>query len=137
MPCAAPETPGASAQRPSLGELLRQLAGNISELLRSEVELAKKEMLDKLKIFRAAAIVMAVGALLGILGLFMLSAAAFIGLAAYLGYGMSALALGILLVVVGAILVFSAFQKFRTTSLKPQQTIETLKENREWLRELT
>lgn len=128
---------GRAVPRQSFGELFRQLAENASELIRHELELAKKEMLDKLKTYRAATIALGIGALLGILGLFMLSAAAFIGLAAYLGYGMAALSLGILFTLVGTIVAVSAIQKFKHTSLAPRQTIETLKENKEWLRELT
>lgn len=118
----------------SIGGLFRELAANASELVRHELELVKQEMLEKLKTYRAAAIALGIGALLGILGLFMLCAAAFIGLAAHVGYGMSALSLGILLTLVGTIVTVSAVQKFKHNSLVPRQTIETLKENKEWLR---
>jgi uncharacterized membrane protein YqjE len=128
---------GRAVPRQSFGDLFRQLAENASELIRHELELAKKEMLDKLKTYRAATIALGIGMLLGILGVFMLGAAAFIGLATLLGYGMSALALGILLTLAGVIITASAVQKFKHTSLAPRQTIETLKENKEWLRELT
>jgi uncharacterized membrane protein YqjE len=128
---------GRAVPRQSLGELFRQLAENASELIRHELELAKKEMLEKLKTCRAATIALGIGALLGVLGLFMLCAACFIGLAAHLGYGVSALSLGILLTLVGTVVAVSAVQKFKRTGLAPRQTIETLEENKEWLRELT
>jgi len=132
---ADPESRGVPRQ--SFGELFRQLAENASELIRHEIELATREMLENLKTYRSAAIALGIGALIAILGLSMLCAAAFIGLAVYVGYGISALSIGLLLTLIGTIVAVSAIQKFKHTSLAPRQTIETLKENKEWLRELT
>src|SRR5687768_6248832 len=123
--------------RPSFGALFRQLAENTSQLIRHELELAKTEMLDKLKTYRAATIALGIGLVLGILGLFMLCAAALIGLAVHVGYGIAALSLGVVLTLIGTIVAVSAVQRFKHTSLVPRQTIETLKENKEWLREST
>lgn len=131
------EEKSGAVPRPSFGDLFRQLAENASELIRHELALAKTEMLEKLKTYRAATIALGIGVLLGILGLFMLCAAALIGLAAHLGYGMAAFSLGVVLTLIGTIVAVSAVQKFKHTSLAPRQTIETLKENKEWLRELT
>ena len=126
---------GSAVPSQSFKDLFRQLLVDASELVRSELELAKQEMLHNLKRYRAATIALGIGALICILGLIMLCAAAFIGLAVYLGYGMSAVSLGILFTLVGAIVTVSAVQKFKSVSLAPRQTIETLKETKEWLRE--
>jgi VIT1/CCC1 family predicted Fe2+/Mn2+ transporter len=124
-------------QRESFGELLSQLANNSAALVRDEIDLAKQEMSEKVKSFRAGVVTLAVGGLVGLLGVMTLLAAAVIGLAYYVGPGYSALIIGAVLAVAAAIFATVGVGQLKRTSLKPEQTIETLEEDKEWLKELT
>ncbi len=44
---------------------------------------------------------------------------------------------GAALAIIGGIVAFSGIGQLKRTSLKPEQTIETLEEDKEWLKELT
>src|SRR5260370_162010 len=86
--------PEASLPRESFGELLGQLANNSAALVRDEIELAKQEMSEKVGVLRSGLLVVAVGALTGLVAILTLTAAAVIGLATLVGPGYSALIIG-------------------------------------------
>jgi uncharacterized membrane protein YqjE len=127
----------ASLPRESFGELLSQLANNSAGLVRDEIQLARQEMKEKLSTLRGGIIIAASGLVLVLLALFTLTAAAVIGLANYLGAGKSALIIGGALAIIGGVTAFVGIGRIKQTSLKPEETIETLEEDREWLKELT
>lgn len=124
-------------QRESFGELLTQLANNSAALVRDEIDLAKQEMREKVSSFKSGVVTIALGAAVAYFGLLALVAAAIIGLAYFVGAGWSALIIGALLAIVGGITAMSGIGQLKRTSLKPEQTIETLEEDKEWLKELT
>ena len=80
---------------------------------------------------------MAAGSLIGVVAILTLTAAAVIGLAKYVGAGNSALIIGGALAIIGGVIVVVGLRRVKRTSLKPRQTIETLEEDKEWLKELT
>ena len=127
----------ASLPRESFGELLSQLANNSAGLVRDEIQLARQEMKEKVSTLRGGIIIAASGLVLVLLALFTLTAAAVIGLANYLGAGKSALIIGGALAIIGGVTAFVGIGRIKQTSLKPEETIETLEEDREWLKELT
>src|SRR4051812_31802958 len=81
-------------QRESLGELLSALASQSAGLVRDEVALAKQELREKLSQFQAAVVILAAGALVGLLALMALSAAAILALATIVGAWQAALIVG-------------------------------------------
>ncbi len=123
--------------RKSFGELLSQLASYSVGLFRDEMELAKQEMLKKLKMFQVGLVMIVIGAIIGQIALIILCIAAVIGLAAFLGFGMSTLIIGSGLALIGGVVALSGLRQIRQTNFKPEKTIQTLKENKEWLKELT
>ncbi|HKY03582.1 MAG TPA: phage holin family protein [Blastocatellia bacterium] len=124
-------------QRESFGELLSQLANNSAALVRDEIDLAKQEMREKVSSFKSGVVTVALGAAVVYFGLLALVASAIIGLAYFVGAGWAALIVGGLLAIVGGVIAMSGIGKLQRTSLKPEQTIETLEEDKEWLKELT
>ncbi|MFP5265026.1 MAG: phage holin family protein [Blastocatellia bacterium] len=126
-----------SDQRESFGELLGQLANNSAALVRDEIALAKQEMSEKVTSFRSGVVTTAIGGVVALLGVLALIAAAIIGLAHYMDAGLAALVVGVVLAVVGGIIAFAGIGRLKRTSLKPKQTIKTLEEDKEWLKELT
>ena len=123
--------------RESFGELLGDLANNSAALVRDEIELARQEMTEKVSELRSGVTTAAIGLAIGFVALLTLTAAAVIGLAQLVAAGYSALIIGAALAIIGAITASAGLSQVKRTRLKPRQTIETLEENKEWLKELT
>ena len=134
------DTPGETeigAGRESFGDLLSRLATASAGLVRDEIALAKQEIREKIKSLRTGVVLSAIAALLGIIALVTLDAALVIGIGKWIGFGWSALATGIATAVVAGIFAGLGISRFRNTSLMPEETIRSLKEDREWLRKIT
>lgn len=129
--------PQNAQERESLGALLGELATQSASLVRDEVALARQEVREKMKIFQSAAVVITLGAVLGLVALLTLCAAVVLALTQYFEPWQAALIVGGLFAVIAAITTVIGFGKMKQTSLKPEQTIETLEENKEWLKEIT
>ncbi|HWP44604.1 MAG TPA: phage holin family protein [Blastocatellia bacterium] len=121
----------------SFGDLLSQLANNSAALVRDEIALAKQEMGEKAVRLRSGAMITALGSAVGLLGVLALTAAIIIGLGHLIGYGWSALVIGIVLSLAGGVTASVGIGRIKRTNLKPEQTIETLEEDKQWLKELT
>lgn len=124
-------------QRESLGELLSDLASHSANLVRDEVALARQELREKLKSVESSALIIAIGAVLGLAALLTLCAAAILAIAVYLSAWLSALIVGAVLTLAALATLATGIGRLKHTELKPQQTIETIQENREWLKEIT
>jgi uncharacterized membrane protein YqjE len=125
-------------RRRSTGELVRELSEQASTLVRKEIELAKVEMTEKGR-QAGIGVVLLVGA--GVAGLAMLGAlTAFLIVAldeAVPGWA-AALIVTAMWAVVGVALALVGRQKLREAGpAVPEKTVETLKEDIEWLRHPT
>ena len=123
--------PGAE---PSLGDLFKQLAQDSATLVKQEVALAKVEMRENLRTAGKDAAMIAVGGGLLLVGLLVLTAA----LVAVIGdaldnYWLGALIVGLLFAVIGGVLAKKNLENLKRDSLGPEQTIQTLKEDKRWL----
>lgn len=125
------------ARDESLGELVSQLAGESSDLIRDEIQLAKREMSEKIASLRAGVNFIVIGIALALPAILTLVAAAVIGLAHYISLGYSALVMGGALSLLATIFALMGVGKIKQTDLRPEQTIATLQEDKEWLKELT
>lgn len=125
------------AREESFTELLGNLATDSAALVRDELILARKELSEKISSLRNSIILIATGALIGLVAFMTLCAAAVIGLAPYTGAWQSALIVGIALIVVAGVVSYTGVNHLKTTNLKPEQTLETLEEDKKWLKELT
>ena len=125
------------ARRESLGELISALASESANLARDEVALAQRELQQKLKTIQSAASVVAIGAMAALIAALALCAAVIIALAEYVGPWQSALIVGLILGTAAGVVISVGVNRFKRINLRPEQTIETIEENREWLREMT
>jgi uncharacterized membrane protein YqjE len=124
-------------QRASFGELLGDLAGQSAGLVRDEIKLARQELKEKLQSYKGALVLLLVGGVFGLFAAIALGAAFVIWLGEQIGMAAAAALTGLgLLLIAGALLLY-ARSVFSRLSLKPQQTIETLEEDKEWLKQLT
>jgi divalent metal cation (Fe/Co/Zn/Cd) transporter len=124
-------------QRESFGELLGGLANNSAALVRDEIELAKQEMREKVDVLRSGAVTIAIGGLIAFVALLTLTAAAVAGLAHVMDTALAALLVGVVLAAIGGGIAYSGIGRLKRTNFKPEQTIETLEEDKEWLKQLT
>jgi len=129
------ETSESKTVRKSFGELLSQLSSDSAALLRDEIELAKLEMLEKAKALQAGFASIIIGAMIVQVALIALSAAAVIKLADSVSVVISAVLIGIGLSVVGGAIALSGIRKVKYTDLRPEKTIQTLKDGKEWLKQ--
>jgi uncharacterized membrane protein YqjE len=124
-------------RRESWGELIGELAGQLVGLARDEVALARRELEQKLKTVQSAAAVVAIGAIIALIATLSICAAVIIALAGYVGPWQSALIVGLILGIAAGATILIGVSRFKRTSLRPEKTIETLEENKEWLKDLT
>jgi len=132
----APKITETSTERESFGDLLSRLATASAGLVRDEIELAKQELREKAKSLRKGMIRIAVAAFLGAIALFTLDAALVIGIGKWIGYGWAAFVVGIALITVSWIMAAIGLQRVKKTKLKPEETIRSLREDKEWLKRM-
>ena len=127
----------ARQQEESLGRMISDLANQSAALVRDEVALAKQELQEKAVLLKSSMILIGLGVFLGLLASLAIGTALIAVLAEYIGLWQAALLVGAVLAVGAAIFAFTGIGRIKNNSLKPQQTIETLEEDKEWLKRLT
>ncbi len=125
----------ADANNASLGRLFRDLADDISDLTRKEIELARTETMEKISHASQAVISMAAGGFIAYAGLLFLLAAAVMALATWVPYWLSAVIVGGVAVIVGLIMVQGGRSALKNTNITPEKTVDTMKENAQWVKE--
>jgi cytochrome c biogenesis protein CcdA len=123
-------------QVPSVPELLSRLASESSYLVRDEIALAKQEIREKAVILRTALLWAVISASLGLAALLALCGAATAALAPVIGAWQALLVIGGGLVVISGVVAFVSAGILKRMTLKPEQTVDTLQENKEWLKEM-
>jgi len=118
----------------SLGDLFSELATETSTLVRQEVALAQTELTQKATSVGKNVGFLVVGGAVGYAALLAILAAAIIGLAYFVPWWAAALIVGVAVGIVAFLLISSALKALKETSLTPNQTVETLKEDAEWLK---
>jgi Putative Actinobacterial Holin-X, holin superfamily III len=122
----------------SLGQMFAELSRETRTLIQQEIQLAKTELTENAsKMGRSAALIVggglvAYGGLLAIVAAVVLVLIA-LGLPAWAG----ALLGGMFVAGTGYLLIRSGLAALRPQDLKPRHTIETLKENAQWVRSHT
>ena len=127
-------TEPAQADR-SLSELFSAMTEDLSNLVRQELELAREEV--KVEASRAGTVAKLFGAagLVGYFALMMVLFAVAWGLAAVVPDGLAFLIVGVVLGAIAALLALRGRTQVQALNPKPEQTIETLKEDAQWLSE--
>ena len=122
-------------QEASLGELFSDLADKTSTLIRQEAALVQTEMTAKAVSAGKNVGFLAVGGFVGYAAALVLIAALVAGLQA-LGIPVwaSALIVGIVLAIASYVLINSALTALRKTQWAPKESIESIKEDAQWLK---
>jgi hypothetical protein len=122
----------------SFGQMLADLSRDARTLIQQEIQLAKTELAEKASRVGKGAAMIVGGGLLAYGGLLAIVAAVVLGLIAIgLPPWAGALLGGVLFAAAGYLLIRSGLAALRQQDLTPRQTIETLKENAQWVKNQT
>ena len=121
----------------SLGELVSEMSSDLSALIRKEIELARVELKDEARRAAKAGGMLGGGAFVGNLAALLLSLSLAWGLndafdnAGWLGF----LIVGALYAIASGALLAQGRNKLKEFNPVPEQTVETLKEDVQWVKE--
>jgi len=118
----------------SIGELFSELANETGTLIRQEMSLATAEMTGKLTRAGKNAAFVAAGGAVGFAAFLTLLAAVVAGLSYFMPVWLSALIVSLVVGAVAFYLISSSLAALKRTSLTPDETVETLKEDAQWLK---
>ena len=121
----------------SIGELFAELAQESATLVRQEVQLAKEEMTQKASRVGKDVGFLAAGGAVAYAGLLAILAGVIFLLNAVMPLWLSALLVGIAVAAVGYFLVRKGLDALKREDLAPRETINTLKEDKEWAKDQT
>lgn len=119
-----------------LGELFGDLARDTGLLVRQEVRLATTEMTHKVTRVGQSLGFLVAGGAIAYAGFLALLAALIVGLGQLgLPWWVAALLVGLVVSGAGAFMLQRGLTSLKQTDLVPRQTLETLKEDAEWVKE--
>jgi uncharacterized membrane protein YqjE len=121
----------------SIGELFSELSQKTTTLVRQEIELAKVEMSQKASRVGKNVGFLVIGGVVAYTGLLAVVAAGIILLGQVIAYWLSAAIIGVVIAAVGGVLVIKGANTLRQEEPTPRETVETLQEDKEWLKDQT
>jgi len=121
----------------SVGELIGNISNDLSQLFRQEVELAKAELKQEASKAGKAGGMLGAAAFAGYLAVVLLSFALVFALGNVMDLGWAALIVAVLWGIVGAVLFANGRKKLKAVDPVPHRTVDTLKEDAQWLKNPT
>ena len=118
-----------------LGDLFSDLAGEMSELVRKEVALAKVEVGQKAKYVGKNVGYLVVGGSVAYAAMLTIIAGIVMLLDKVMPNWGAALLVGVVVGIVGWLLISKARAALQATDITPQQTVESLKEDAAWVKQ--
>ena len=118
----------------SLGELIAEMTGEVSELMRKEVQLAKVEIKEEVGRAGKAGGMLGAGAVAGYFALLFVSLALAWLLDQVMPVALAFFLVGALYGIAAAILIAQGRERMQHVDPVPRQTVETLKEDAEWVK---
>lgn len=115
-----------------VGSLLSGIVEDLQTIVRDEVQLAKSELQENISAAGKGIAAGAAGAIIAVVGFIFLMLALTFLINKWLELWISALIVGGALVIIGAIAALIAKQRLSAASMKPEETIESLKEDQQW-----
>ena len=118
----------------SLGELFSELASGLSTMFRQEILLAKAETRQAITHGIRDVLFLVMGGFILYAAFYVFLAAAVAGLSEVVPVWLSALIVGVFISIIGYALVQKGLKDLKARTFKPEQTIESIKEDEEWVR---
>jgi uncharacterized membrane protein YqjE len=116
----------------SISSLLKDIVGNLQQIIRAEVRLAKVEVGEELSKATQAMVLLAIGALFGAMALAFLLLGAVYALAHVIQPWAAAVLVAIGAGAVGGALVAVGISQIKRVSLPPARTVTSVQENIQW-----
>jgi uncharacterized membrane protein YqjE len=133
-----PQYPASTSQSDeSIGHLIGQVAGDVSKLFRQEVALAKAELKEEAAKAGKAGGMLAGAGFAGYMVAVLLSLALMFALGAVMPLGWAALIVAVLWAIAGGVLYAVGRKRMKDVDPVPRQTVETLREDAQWVRDQT
>ena len=126
---------GSDGSQESIGSLISGLLQDLQEMVRGEITLARAEVREDVSTASKGLGAIAVAALVGVTGFIFLMLGVTYLLNQYWRMWIAAGAVGLALLVIAAIAAMVGKSRLSATSLKPDETIDSLKEDREWAKQ--
>lgn len=121
----------------SIGQIIGEISNDLSKLFRQEVELAKAEVRQEAAKAGKAAGMLGGAGFAGYMTVLLASLAVVFGLGNVIDLGWAALIVAVIWAAVAAVLYAAGRKKLRTVDPVPRQTVDTLKEDAQWLKNPT
>jgi hypothetical protein len=128
-------TSGSTPRDESIGNLIGQVAGDVSTLFRQEVALAKAELKEEAVKAGKAGGMLAGAGFAGYMVAVLLSLALVFALGAVMPLGWAALIVAVIWAIVGGVLYAVGRNRMKDVDPVPRQTVETLREDAQWVRD--
>ena len=121
----------------SVGELIGNISNDLSQLFRQEVELAKAEVKQEATKAGKAAGMLGAAGYAGHLTILLLSFALVFALGNVMDLGWAALIVAVIWAIIGAVLYANGRKKLKDVDPVPHRTVDTIKEDAQWLKNPT
>lgn len=121
----------------SFADVVKDIIANVQDLIRSEVRLAKAEFREEAGKAVSAATMLIIGAVLGMFALGFLLLTVMFALENLVANWAAALIVGVAVGIAGGVLLLTGKERISQVSPKPDKTIESVKENVEWMKNQT
>jgi hypothetical protein len=122
----------------SLGELFGELSEQTSTLVKKEIELARHEVTRSVTSLGRDAAVIGLGAAIAYAGLIvLLIGIGWLLVTIGLPVWMSFVLVGLVVLAIGAFLAWRSIQSMKKTSVVPERTVETVRDDVEWAKDQT
>lgn len=121
----------------SIADVLQDIVANVQTIIRSEVRLAKAELTEEATKAGRAAAMLGGGAVAALFTVWLLLLTILFALATVMPIWGAALLLFALMAVVTLVLVTAGKKRFQSVHATPEKTMETMKENVEWVKSQT
>lgn len=119
----------------SFGEVVGDLVGNAQEVVRGEIRLAKAEIKEEATSAARASAMLAAGVIFGLYAFGMLLFTIVWALDNFLELWLSALIVTAVMAVIASVLVAIGRSRLKQVQPKPDETINSMKENVEWIKQ--
>ena len=121
----------------SVSDVLQDILRNVQDILRSEVRLAKAEIRQEATHAASSALWVTVGVVGALIAWTFLLWAAVYALATILPMWAATLVIAVAMAGAGSVLIAAGLRRFTRITPMPERTMESLKENLEWMKQPT
>ncbi len=127
----------AAAGNRGFSDVLQDIVHNVQDIIRSEVRLAKTEFKEEAAKAKESVILLAAGAVSGILAFAFLLLTIVYALALVMPGWAAALIVGGVLAIIAGVALTAGIKRFKQIHPTPEHTVESIKESVEWAKQRT